>query len=246
MGWRSGAMLEEELRAKRQSEEARRDRSRAQLLKNEELLLEFENRIDRLLFHLHGITVPGQIFVKARDFLEKKMSSDPQNVVVSFEERDSSDDAINQESRSPQTAPRPRSSRAVPAGARSPQRPSPCRKFSLWITSGSPLARAKTHGLHTIQYEFKRSHLLEKQASLYMQLFPDHASTLQAFTGRLDIVRVHELSTGPSLTADRPVDLHPPPRLAAAGMLREGCSLAVVAVCSARSVTIKQSSGLCS
>ncbi|XP_071673021.1 uncharacterized protein [Patagioenas fasciata] len=53
-------MLEEELRAKLQSEEARRDRSRAQLLKNEELLLEFENRIDRLLFHLHGITVPGQ------------------------------------------------------------------------------------------------------------------------------------------------------------------------------------------
>ncbi|XP_071659043.1 uncharacterized protein [Patagioenas fasciata] len=85
-------MLEEELRAKLQSEEARRDRSRAQLLKNEELLLEFENRIDHLLFHLHGITVPGQIFVKARDFLEKKMSSDPQNVVVSFEERDSSDD----------------------------------------------------------------------------------------------------------------------------------------------------------
>ncbi|XP_071659274.1 coiled-coil domain-containing protein 183-like [Patagioenas fasciata] len=53
-------MLEKELRAKLQEQEARRDRSRAQMLKNEELLFQIENRIDHLLFRVRGITVPGQ------------------------------------------------------------------------------------------------------------------------------------------------------------------------------------------
>ncbi|PKK18767.1 coiled-coil domain containing 183 [Columba livia] len=53
-------VLEEELRAKLQSEEARRDQMQAQVLRNQELLLEFENNINNLIFRLHSITVPDQ------------------------------------------------------------------------------------------------------------------------------------------------------------------------------------------
>ncbi|XP_010289294.1 PREDICTED: coiled-coil domain-containing protein 183, partial [Phaethon lepturus] len=53
-------MLEEELRMKLQWEEARLEQMRAQMLKNQELLLEFENGIDNLFVRLYGITVPGQ------------------------------------------------------------------------------------------------------------------------------------------------------------------------------------------
>ncbi|XP_064893297.1 coiled-coil domain-containing protein 183-like [Columba livia] len=132
-------VLEEELRAKMQAQQARRNQLRAQMLRNEELLFEFESRTDHLLFRLRGITVPGQddsllsqgvegkfqylaeklqylaqraahlpperrildesneTFVQARDFLEKKMASDPQNVMVSFEDRDSSDDESSED-----------------------------------------------------------------------------------------------------------------------------------------------------
>ncbi|XP_009274718.1 PREDICTED: coiled-coil domain-containing protein 183 [Aptenodytes forsteri] len=65
-------MLEEELRMNLQWEEARLEQMRAQMLRNQELLLEFENGIDNLLVHLHGITVPGQDdSVKARGVEEK-------------------------------------------------------------------------------------------------------------------------------------------------------------------------------
>ncbi|KAM6082405.1 coiled-coil domain-containing protein 183-like [Chlamydotis macqueenii] len=65
-------ILEEELRMKLQREEARLERMRAQMLRNRELLLEFENGIDNLFVHLHGITMPGQDdSVKARRVEEK-------------------------------------------------------------------------------------------------------------------------------------------------------------------------------
>lgn len=54
-------MLEEELRMNLQWEEARLEQMQAQMLRNQELLLEFENGIDNLFVHLHGITVPGQV-----------------------------------------------------------------------------------------------------------------------------------------------------------------------------------------
>lgn len=44
-----------------QWEEARLEQMRAQMLRNQELLLEFENGIDNLFVRLHGITVPGQV-----------------------------------------------------------------------------------------------------------------------------------------------------------------------------------------
>ncbi|XP_059685478.1 coiled-coil domain-containing protein 183 [Gavia stellata] len=53
-------MLEEKLRMNLQWEEARLEQMRAQMLRNRELLLEFENGINHLLIRLHGITVPGQ------------------------------------------------------------------------------------------------------------------------------------------------------------------------------------------
>lgn len=46
---------------KLQSEEARLEQARAQMLRNQMLLLEFENNMDNFIFHLHGITVPGQV-----------------------------------------------------------------------------------------------------------------------------------------------------------------------------------------
>ncbi|XP_050765139.1 coiled-coil domain-containing protein 183 [Gymnogyps californianus] len=65
-------MLEEELRMNLQWEEARLEQMRAQMLRNQELLLEFENGIDNLFVRLHGITVPGQDdSVKARGVEEK-------------------------------------------------------------------------------------------------------------------------------------------------------------------------------
>ncbi|XP_009463103.1 PREDICTED: coiled-coil domain-containing protein 183 [Nipponia nippon] len=54
------SMLEEELRMKLQWEKARLEQMQAHTLRNEELLLQFENGIDNLVFRLHGITVPGQ------------------------------------------------------------------------------------------------------------------------------------------------------------------------------------------
>ncbi|KAK2537593.1 hypothetical protein Q9233_002897 [Columba guinea] len=132
-------VLEEELRAKMEAQQARRNYLQAQMLRNEELLFEFESKTDHLLFRLCSITVPGQddsllsqgvegkfqylgekllypqeraahlpperrildesneTFVQARDFLEKKMSSDPRNVMVLFEDRDSSDDESSED-----------------------------------------------------------------------------------------------------------------------------------------------------
>ncbi|XP_074734822.1 coiled-coil domain-containing protein 183-like [Strix uralensis] len=52
--------LEEELRRKLQREEARREQMRAQMLRDEDLLLQFEKAIDNLVILLRGITVPGQ------------------------------------------------------------------------------------------------------------------------------------------------------------------------------------------
>ncbi|XP_074889269.1 coiled-coil domain-containing protein 183-like [Buteo buteo] len=121
-------MLEDELRMNLQREEARLEQMQAQMLRNQELLLEFENGIDSLFVHLHGITVPGQddslkargaeeklrhceqklqylvqrvanlpspshspdedneTFVKVRNFLEKTIMNDPQNLKISFED----------------------------------------------------------------------------------------------------------------------------------------------------------------
>ncbi|XP_009481844.1 coiled-coil domain-containing protein 183 [Pelecanus crispus] len=65
-------MLEEELRMNLQGEEVRLEQMRAQMLRNQELLLKFENGIDNLFIHLHGITMPGQDdSVKARGVEEK-------------------------------------------------------------------------------------------------------------------------------------------------------------------------------
>lgn len=44
-----------------QLEETRLEQMRAQMLRNQELLVEFENGIDNLFVRLHGITVPGQV-----------------------------------------------------------------------------------------------------------------------------------------------------------------------------------------
>ncbi|KAM6048627.1 coiled-coil domain-containing protein 183-like [Theristicus caerulescens] len=53
-------MLEEELRMKLQWEKAWLEQMQAHALRNEELLLQFENGVNNLVVHLHGITVPGQ------------------------------------------------------------------------------------------------------------------------------------------------------------------------------------------
>ncbi|KAM8991738.1 coiled-coil domain-containing protein 183-like [Ara ararauna] len=52
--------LEEDLRMRLQWEEARLEQRRAQLLRSQETLLEFENGLDNLFIRLHGIPVPGQ------------------------------------------------------------------------------------------------------------------------------------------------------------------------------------------
>ncbi|XP_030330589.1 coiled-coil domain-containing protein 183-like [Strigops habroptila] len=52
--------LAEELGTRLQWEEARLEQRRAQLLRSQEVLLEFENGLDNLFIRLHGITVPGQ------------------------------------------------------------------------------------------------------------------------------------------------------------------------------------------
>lgn len=56
--------LEEELRSKVQQEEARREQMRAQMLRNEDQLLELEYTVDNLVGLLRGITVPGQVPVR--------------------------------------------------------------------------------------------------------------------------------------------------------------------------------------
>ncbi|XP_061326681.1 coiled-coil domain-containing protein 183-like [Pezoporus flaviventris] len=53
--------LVEELRTRLQREEARLEQGRAQLLRSQETLLDFENALDNLFVRLRGITVPGQI-----------------------------------------------------------------------------------------------------------------------------------------------------------------------------------------
>ncbi|XP_061326721.1 coiled-coil domain-containing protein 183-like [Pezoporus flaviventris] len=52
--------LVEELRTRLQREEARLEQGRAQLLRSQETLLDFENALDNLFVRLRGITVPGQ------------------------------------------------------------------------------------------------------------------------------------------------------------------------------------------
>ncbi|XP_014808524.1 PREDICTED: coiled-coil domain-containing protein 183 [Calidris pugnax] len=65
-------VLEEELRMNLQLEEARLEQMRAQILRNQELLVDFENGIDHLFVRLQGITVPDQDdSVKARGVEEK-------------------------------------------------------------------------------------------------------------------------------------------------------------------------------
>uniref|UniRef100_A0A8C3PK92 Uncharacterized protein n=1 Tax=Calidris pygmaea TaxID=425635 RepID=A0A8C3PK92_9CHAR len=54
-------VLEEELRMNLQLEEARLEQMRAQMLRNQELLVDFENGIDHLFVRLHGITIPDQV-----------------------------------------------------------------------------------------------------------------------------------------------------------------------------------------
>lgn len=53
--------LVEELRTRLQREEARLEQGRAQLLRSQETLLDFENALDNLFVRLRGITVPGQV-----------------------------------------------------------------------------------------------------------------------------------------------------------------------------------------
>ncbi|XP_015736293.1 coiled-coil domain-containing protein 183 [Coturnix japonica] len=52
--------LEAELRERLQQEEARLEEVRAQYVRNQELLLQFENGVDNLVIRLHGIDVPDQ------------------------------------------------------------------------------------------------------------------------------------------------------------------------------------------
>ncbi|XP_010223943.1 PREDICTED: coiled-coil domain-containing protein 183 [Tinamus guttatus] len=68
----SSRKLEEELKINLQQEEARLEQMQAQMLKNQELLLMFENGIDNLFIRLYGITVPDQdISAEAKDTDEK-------------------------------------------------------------------------------------------------------------------------------------------------------------------------------
>ncbi|KAG6923656.1 coiled-coil domain containing 183, partial [Chelydra serpentina] len=56
----SSRKLEEELKKNLEEEEVRLHQVHTQMLKNQELLLSFENGVDNLLIRLCGITVPGQ------------------------------------------------------------------------------------------------------------------------------------------------------------------------------------------
>lgn len=60
--------LETELRTSLQQEEARLEQARAQSLRNQELLLLFENGIDNLFIRLYGIDVPDQVQGAARSW----------------------------------------------------------------------------------------------------------------------------------------------------------------------------------
>ncbi|XP_058710736.1 coiled-coil domain-containing protein 183-like [Poecile atricapillus] len=55
-----GLLREEELRENLKQEEARLEQMRAQMLKNQQRLIEFENIIDNLFLRLQGIVIPGQ------------------------------------------------------------------------------------------------------------------------------------------------------------------------------------------
>uniref|UniRef100_A0A452GHU6 Coiled-coil domain containing 183 n=1 Tax=Gopherus agassizii TaxID=38772 RepID=A0A452GHU6_9SAUR len=92
-----------------EAEEVRLHQVHTQMLKNQELLLSFENGIDNLLIRLCGITVPGhvcalnplppalpvtvqlfflQTFVKVRNFLEESTKNERQNLKISFEDEE--------------------------------------------------------------------------------------------------------------------------------------------------------------
>ncbi|KAM6225807.1 coiled-coil domain-containing protein 183-like [Porphyrio hochstetteri] len=65
-------MLEEELLTSLRREEAKQEQMKANLLRNQQVLLQFEDGLDNLFIRLHGITVPGQEdYVKALGLEEK-------------------------------------------------------------------------------------------------------------------------------------------------------------------------------
>ncbi|XP_039361891.1 coiled-coil domain-containing protein 183 isoform X2 [Mauremys reevesii] len=69
----SSRKLAEELKKNLEAEEVRLHQVHTQMLKNQELLLSFENGIDNLLIRLYGITVPGHgdIHVDTSDTYDK-------------------------------------------------------------------------------------------------------------------------------------------------------------------------------
>uniref|UniRef100_A0A8C4W7X1 Coiled-coil domain containing 183 n=1 Tax=Gopherus evgoodei TaxID=1825980 RepID=A0A8C4W7X1_9SAUR len=102
----SSRKLAEELKKNLEAEEVRLHKVHTQMLKNQELLLSFENGIDNLLIRLCGITVPGHVcalnplppalpvtvqrwtFVKVRNFLEESTKNERQNLKISFEDEE--------------------------------------------------------------------------------------------------------------------------------------------------------------
>ncbi|XP_014736966.1 PREDICTED: coiled-coil domain-containing protein 183 [Sturnus vulgaris] len=66
-------LREEELRQNLKQEEARLEQMRAQMLKNQKRLIEFENIIDNLYLYLQGILIPGQEDSVAVVGLEEKL-----------------------------------------------------------------------------------------------------------------------------------------------------------------------------
>ncbi|KAK2537592.1 hypothetical protein Q9233_002896 [Columba guinea] len=62
-----------------------------------EKLLYLQERAAHLPPERRILDESNETFVQARDFLEQKMSSDPRNVMVSFEQRDSSDDESSED-----------------------------------------------------------------------------------------------------------------------------------------------------
>ncbi|XP_019366482.1 PREDICTED: coiled-coil domain-containing protein 183 [Gavialis gangeticus] len=69
----SSKKLEEELKKNLEQEETRLEQTQAQMLKNQKLLLCFENGVDNLFVRLYGVTVPneGDIHVDTTDTYEK-------------------------------------------------------------------------------------------------------------------------------------------------------------------------------
>uniref|UniRef100_A0A8C3S5R9 Coiled-coil domain-containing protein 183 n=1 Tax=Chelydra serpentina TaxID=8475 RepID=A0A8C3S5R9_CHESE len=91
-----------QLKKNLEEEEVRLHQVHTQMLKNQELLLSFENGVDNLLIRLCGITVPGQVcalnpllpvtvlstYVKVRNFLEESTRNERQNLKISFEDEE--------------------------------------------------------------------------------------------------------------------------------------------------------------